>query len=351
MGHKNIPSANLETKTHSFAVHLAHFAQDTRINAHLTLSKALPLLVDTRAESIWSATKNDNVQTIERVLRSGVGVDTKESNAGRTCLQLAALCGNTSLVFWLLTNGASVWRTSALGMNALHYACKYGYADVVTLLIDWDIDVSNERGKEIEYVNSVNVSTQATPLHYATHSNSIACVKVLLLRFADTTLKDNDGRTCSDLAAAYGHEQIEALLRADKKKGYVEKVEDAKKAGIQYLRSRFADGQKRRQRHTTLKKSKDTLQAKSSNKQKEAGMIKYMFDKIQNYTIRQYKRNGANQMMDDPPLFSVLTYKALAYTACHMTVLNKLMSKEKGGTHLFHYVLAPTDDEIFSNDN
>ena len=58
------------------------------------------------------------------------------------------------------------------------------------------------------------------PHHYtfATHSNSLRCVKALLLRFADATLKDNDGRTCLDLATAYEHEQIVALLKADKKK-------------------------------------------------------------------------------------------------------------------------------------
>ena len=349
MSHKNIPSANLETKTHSFAVHLAHFAQDARINAHLSLSKALPIITDTSAESIWTATKNDNVQIIERVLRSGVDVDARESNAGRTCLHLAALCGNTSLVFWLLTNGASVRKASALGMNALHYACKYGHADVVALLLDWDIDVSRKRGMEVEYVNSVNVSTLATPLHFATHSNSSECVKALLLRFADATLKDNDGRTCLDLATAYGHEGIVALLKADKKKRYVDKVEDAKKAGIQYLRSRFAEAQKRHQKPTRLKKSKERIQAKSANKCKESDMIKYMFNNIQKYTIQQYRQKGPSQRMEDPPLFSVLTYKALAYTACHMAVLSSLMSNEKEGKHVFHYVLAPTDDEIFSN--
>ena len=75
----------------------------------------------------------------------------------------------------------------------------------------------------------------------------------LLLRFADATLKDNDGRTCLDLAAAYEHEQIVTLLKADKKKGYLDKVEDAKKAGIQYLRSRFAEAKRRRLKPTTWK--------------------------------------------------------------------------------------------------
>ena len=78
-------------------------------------------------------------------------------------------------------------------------------------------------------------------------------------------------------------------------------------------------------------------------------MIKYMFNNIQKYTIQQYRQKGASQRMEDPPLFSVLTYKALAYTACHMAVLSSLMSNEKEGKHVFHYVLAPTDDEIFSN--
>ena len=82
-------------------------------------------------------------------------------------------------------------------------------------------------------------------------------------------------------------------------------------------------------------------------------MIKYMFNNIQQYTIQQYRQKGAYQRiegrMEDPPLFSVLTYKALAYTACHMAVLSSLMSSEKEGKHIFHYVLAPTDDEIFSN--
>ena len=108
----------------------------------------------------------------------------------------------------LVTNKGCKCTENKFPGNERTSLCKYGHADVVALLLDWDIDVSIQRGKEVEYVNSVNVSTQATPLHFATHSNSLRCVKALLLRFADATLKDNDGRTCLDLAAAYEHEQI-----------------------------------------------------------------------------------------------------------------------------------------------
>ena len=111
------------------------------------------------------------------MLRSGVNVD-RESNAGSN---MPAFSG----VMWkhfasvLVNNKGCKCTENKFPGNERHFTMRVsmGMLDVVALLLDWDIDVSIQRGKEVEYVNPVNVSTQATPLHFATHSNSLRCVQ------------------------------------------------------------------------------------------------------------------------------------------------------------------------------
>ena len=362
MNHKNVPSANLTTKTHSFAVHVANFGQDTRNHAYLTMAKSMPLNI-TRRETIWTAAKNNNIEVIEGILRSGVDIGTRDSGAGRTCLHIAASYGHRSLVFWLLINGADPWGNSKLGMNALHYACKHGHHTVVSLLLDWEIDVSNRRGAKHmkdEYINHKNPLSKATAMHYAVHGNSYESAKQLLLRFADTAIFDNDRRTCLDLAVGYNHEKIIKLIQNDKKKyanQAVTKYYEAKQLGILLLKPPLGIVPAYRRRYKLKKSKVDTkqfgaltsLNIMEPSETKHSNVVKYLFEHVQKYTIYQYKKSKKYQSDDfasDPPLFSVLTYKALAYTACHMALLRSILSYDKSiANNIYQHKRDPNDDK------
>jgi ankyrin repeat protein len=344
MSRKNIPSANLTSNTHSFAVHVAHFGYDARIHAMLTLTKSLPLGAG-REETIWVAAKNNNIECIENILRSGVDINTREHGAGRTCLHIAAAEGYVPLVFWLLVHGANAWDASTLGMNALHYACKHGQEAVACLLLDWELDISNTQSvvsPEEKYINFANPLTKATPLHYAVLAKSKGCVQQLLLRFANTSFYDNDHRTCSDIASGYKLPGIVELINSDKLK-YAnhaqEKYNEARKLGIMLLNPPLSMPSSIYNRNKlSLKRTKENrnqlLSLRHLNEKDEKtynNVVKYLFEHAQKYTIHQYKKSKKLQLNEgfvDPPLFSVLTYKALAYTACHMALLKSILSYE-----------------------
>jgi hypothetical protein len=55
-------------------------------------------------------------------------------------------------------------------------------------------------------------SPWSTPLHWAAQSGSTAVVRLLLARGAARQVRDQDGKTPLDLAAARGHEGVVALL-------------------------------------------------------------------------------------------------------------------------------------------
>ena len=80
---------------------------------------------------------------------------------------------------------------------------------------------------------------------------------------------------------------------------------------------------------------------------KHSNVVKYLFEHVQKYTIYQYKKSKKYQSDDfasDPPLFSVLTYKALAYTACHMALLRSILSYGKSiGNNIYQHKRDPND--------
>jgi len=64
------------------------------------------------------------------------------------------------------------------------------------------------------YVNCVGPSGW-TPLFYATRSNQIETVKILLEHGADSTVKDNAGNTLLDIASQKSNHELVALLKIE----------------------------------------------------------------------------------------------------------------------------------------
>ncbi|KAG9409713.1 hypothetical protein AC1031_020027 [Aphanomyces cochlioides] len=129
---------------------------------------------------------------------------------GTPPLHLASKIGHVILVKELFARGASVDLADRYGATPLHphkllahgrpidmpekvygdyplhWAAKYGYLEVINVLIDHGADVVNKKG--------------LTPLHYATYKGHLEVVHNLLKAGADLTIKCKEGQYASDVA-------------------------------------------------------------------------------------------------------------------------------------------------------
>ena len=157
------------------------------------------------------------------------------------CLISAVIHGNINNVKKYLNDGSvNVNGTDRDGWTALHYACSKGYGDIAELLLDHgaDIDARSyyndttplhfaclydhasttklllDRGCA---VNSVRYDGE-TALHTACRLGSMECVKELLAHGADTTVKDNNGKTPLDVAKRSKNQSIIDLVMEHEKR-------------------------------------------------------------------------------------------------------------------------------------
>ena len=117
-----------------------------------------------------------------------------------TPLLYAAWYGHVNVVRVLLEGGADVDRANADQDTALHVAAQYGHLDVCRLLLDW--------GAKVDPLNK----WRFTPLHWAALLGRLSVVELLVERGADVSVKDEDGRTASDLARRWGTNKMADLL-------------------------------------------------------------------------------------------------------------------------------------------
>ena len=125
---------------------------------------------------------------------------TTDSEYRDTPLIYAAQNGHLDVVQVLLEGGANVERTNANQWTALHAAAWNGYVDVCRLLLDWGAKV-----------NSLD-KWQDTPLHDAARRGRLSVVKLLVERGADVRVRNEDGRTASDMARVYGELDVAEWL-------------------------------------------------------------------------------------------------------------------------------------------
>lgn len=151
-------------------------------------------------------------------------------NAGP--LQYAIFKGNTNIINTLLKYGADICRKDSLGNNALMYAASYGNAEVIDTLLNYSsnsyrvVDINGDTplhnaallgntntltalmNRTPININSQNIDGN-TPLHLAVKNNNSNTYRFLLLKGADYTIKNYDGKTASDLL--YG-DSIENII-------------------------------------------------------------------------------------------------------------------------------------------
>lgn len=203
---------NADTKDENGQTVLYH----TAIGGHEALFKTLLSRRDIHADSrdnngrttlSWVAGqgyettgKQQNYETIVRLLlEKGIDIEAKD-NVGRTPLSWAAWRGNEAMVKLLLEKGADVKAIYAR-RAPLSWAVEGGNVAIIKLLI--------QRGAEIE---AKDTAYYRTPLSWAAVQGNKATIQLLLEKGADIEAKDKIGRTPLLLAVESGNEANVKLL-------------------------------------------------------------------------------------------------------------------------------------------
>jgi ankyrin repeat protein len=117
-------------------------------------------------------------------------------------LLLAAENGHLSVLELLNSIGVNLLDSDGRGWNALHYACKGGYADVTGWLIDHGIGIDR------------TTHESETPLVIAAQSGSLVCVKLLVERGSVQVKVTNRKHVPIVSAAEAGHVDIVRYLES-----------------------------------------------------------------------------------------------------------------------------------------
>ena len=139
-------------------------------------------------EACNSETPNNDL--VRLLIQSGADISIKGGELQRTALMVAAYHGHTSIVQYLLDEGAPVNTQDVYGGTALMLASQFGHSETVRVLLNYGADVNILAWTEEYY---------QTALMLACGYQRTVCVDLLLAGGADPNLCDN---TQSPLIAA-----------------------------------------------------------------------------------------------------------------------------------------------------
>ena len=156
-----------------------------------------------RERALFDLVQSSNMAALGSLLNIGTNPNAVMPDAtGRRPLHVAAQCGNTGAILFLLEAGADLSLCDTRSMTPLHCAAETS-EKAVRLLI--------ERGAQLEGYNNWG----ATPLHCAANAGRAAAVRALLESGANAHAETNRSRsTALHLAADQGSPEVCEILLA-----------------------------------------------------------------------------------------------------------------------------------------
>ncbi len=183
--------------------------------------------------SIWH---HDNLPMVQYLLGKGADINYRQPSTGWNALTYAALHGHPKILACLFEHGAKVGANNA-DRHALMYAVKYEHMECVRVLLQngANINVRDNKGRTAliratRQANSpllkllLNFSPNLddrdrrgmTALMYAMSQGCVDIAASLYEAGADDTLRNREGRTAGEIAAASGHPALVELLSRDR---------------------------------------------------------------------------------------------------------------------------------------
>ncbi|CAK79451.1 unnamed protein product (macronuclear) [Paramecium tetraurelia] len=105
-------------------------------------------------------------------------------------------------IYYYLQKGIDINVIDNKGSSPLHWAAYSGSYNAVNFLISWNANL-----------NLQDTDTSVTPLHLATMQANSRIVRKLLMKGADRSIKDSNGKTPLDLAIENDFKTVEIMIR------------------------------------------------------------------------------------------------------------------------------------------
>jgi ankyrin repeat protein len=156
-----------------------------------------------RQSPLLLASMTGDIENVKLLLAHGADPNKAPNPQANTPLAAAVTFGYADVSQTLIAAGANATLTEATGINLLHWAVITGRPMIIPLLV-----------KAGASVNSVDESGY-TPLMYAATIDfgDAELVKALLKAGADSSKRNDDGRTPREQARYFHHSTLEAALR------------------------------------------------------------------------------------------------------------------------------------------
>ena len=156
---------------------------------------------------LMSAAKDDDVETVTRLLAQGLSPDLA-NGIGQTSLHVAAIWGNVAVARVLLDAGASVNVANQFGATPLHFAAQNKRVEMAKLLLEYGADTQARGGNgDVRPYEMAEGELRAllggpsNAMHRAVKSNDLDGLMALLVKGVDMMELDGSGRTPLHLAA------------------------------------------------------------------------------------------------------------------------------------------------------